>query len=148
MSESQVLSVEVVKEMMAAQAKQNAESLAEVIKAIKAPTMLEQKTLDREAREELAKNEGRKRTAQEVLQTIAGKKQAQLICNHKHKDGTTHLVHVQEPVGPGYLICQKRQCIIRPGKPMQNRRGDTAIYDTALFNQLFQTTNSKGDILD
>jgi len=148
MSENQTLSMEAVKEMMAEQAKQNAAALAEVIKAIKAPTVLEQKELDKQEREALAANENRKKQAQQVLATMAMKKQGQAVCNHKHPDGNTHLVHVQEPTGPGYLICQKRQCIIRPGKPSDHRRGDTAIYDTALFNQLFQTLPNKGDIMD
>ena len=147
MSESQVVSMEVVKQLLSEQAKQNAENLEKVIRTIKEPTVLEQKTLDKQASELLAANEARRKTAGEVKQMIANKKWAQSVCSHQHADAAhgTHLVFVQEAKGPGYLICQKNQCIIRPGVAPKDYQG-TDIYNTALFNQLFQTLPGRGDI--
>lgn len=38
---------------------------------------------------------------------------------------------------PGYILCQKCQAIVRPGNPPKGYKGNH-IYNTVLFNQLFQ----------
>ena len=147
MSDSQTVSLDVVKQLLAEQQKQNSENLAAVIKAIKEPTALEQKALDKQAQELLSKNESRKRLAGEVITQIENKKYLQSVCSHQHGDAArgTHLVYVKEQRGPGYLICQKNQCKIRPGNPPEGYKG-TDIYNTAEFNRLFQTIPNQGEI--
>jgi hypothetical protein len=147
MSESQTVPMEVLQQILAEQAKQNAANLEAVIRTIKEPTVLEQKTLDKQAAEAKAANEARQKTAKEVLQGIQNKRWLQSVCSHAHNDAAhgTHLVFVQEKTGPGYLICQKNQCVIRPGLAPKGYQG-TAQYNTALFNQLFQTLPGRGEI--
>ena len=139
MSEEKSISLSDLKQILADQARQNAEQLATVIQELKKPTVLEQQQLDREKAELLAKNEERKANAQGQKQILAEKRAIQRICSHKHaRTGDSHCVFIHERSGPGYLLCQKNQCIIRPGvQPKENYNG-TDIYDTALFNRILQ----------
>lgn len=85
--------------------------------------------------------------AASVVAEIKNKKNMQMICAHEHskrEGGGTHCVWVREedPRSPGYILCQKCQGQVRPGEydpeglPFQ--RNSRAIYDTELFNRLFQ----------
>jgi hypothetical protein len=62
-------------------------------------------------------------------------------CSHKRRDGTCRAVFV--PNG-NYLLCQKCQGIVRPalvkGEPESHILG--TMYDTRLFNELFQMTTN------
>ncbi len=126
-----------LREILAAQARENAAALKTVIEEIKKPTALEQKKLDAEAKQLLDQNEERKSNSGAILQQIENKRQMQRICTHKHRIGSSHCVYVMEQRGPGYILCQKNQCIIRAGNPPVNYKGND-IYSTELFNRLFQ----------
>jgi hypothetical protein len=115
------------------------ELLAGVVKAVKEPTALEQKKMDAEAKTVAQAQEDRKKLSQSVLEDIANKRFIQSVCSHEHKNGDSHCVYIQESKGPGYILCQKNQCKIRPGTAPTDGTADAgAIYDTALFNKLFQ----------
>jgi hypothetical protein len=82
-----------------------------------------------------------------VIAAMENKRAVQTICSHEHKrkeGGGTHAVWVrdEDPRSPGYIYCQKCEAQIRPGQfnpdglPCEMSR--RAIYDTQLFNRLFQ----------
>ncbi len=106
---------------------------------------LEEKRAEREAQRAQIEQDQKMRadTARQQMDIIANKRAAQKICTHKHrKSGDTHCVFISDELG-GYILCQKCQAIIRPGEePKRNSIG--AIYDTALFNQLFQDCSDNG----
>lgn len=114
-----------------------ATAVSEAVKAVKAPSELEQRKLDEQSRQIKQDQENRAKTAKDALQEIENKKSVQRSCTHQHKNGDTHCVYVKESRGIGYLICQKNQCKIRAGVAPQGYKGND-IYDTQLFNQLFQ----------
>lgn len=139
MSEEKSLSIDIVQQMMKEQARQNAEMLKEVIQELKKPTVLEQKEIDAEIQRIKFANEERKANSAGILQQMHDKQISQTICSHKHRDGNSHCVFIYEKApSPGYILCQKNQCKIRPGEPPREGPDSSAIYDTALFNQLFQ----------
>lgn len=121
------------------------EIITAAVAAAKAPNAVEQRKLDAEQKQIEQDQENRKKTSGQVLQGIENNKWVKRTCSHEHKNGDTHCVYVQERVGPGYLLCQKNQCIIRPGTPSPNYKG-SVIYDTELFNKIFQKTPGSGDI--
>lgn len=82
-----------------------------------------------------------------VIAAMQNKRAVQTICSHEHKrkeGGGTHAVWIrdEDPRSPGYIYCQKCEAQIRPGQfnpdglPCEMSR--RAIYDTNLFNRLFQ----------
>lgn len=82
-----------------------------------------------------------------VIAQINNKRAVQEICSHEHKrkeGGGTHAVWIrdEDPRSPGYIYCQKCEAQIRPGhfndEGMPHERSRRAIYDTPLFNRLFQ----------
>lgn len=85
----------------------------------------------------------RAETARQQIAIAGNKRSMQKICTHKHrKSGDTHAVFITDDLG-GYILCQKCQAVIRPGvEPENNKAG--VIYDSALFNQLFQDCASNG----
>ena len=136
--EAKSLSIELVKQMLAEQARQNSENLKEVIQELKKPTVLEQKALDAELQRIKDANEERLSNSAGIKQQMADKAMNQQICSHRHRDGHSHGVFVMEKNGPGYILCQKNQCKIRPGTRPEKNADFSAIYDTALFNRVFQ----------
>jgi hypothetical protein len=113
------------------------EMLTSAIAAAKAPNSVEQKKLDAEEQKIKQAQDDRIRLSQTL---IADKEQQRLIqrtCSHEHSRGDSHCVYVMEKGTPGYFLCQKNQCIIRPGLEPANYKGN-AIFDNALFNKLFQ----------
>ncbi len=111
------------------------------VTAGKAPNVLEQKKIDEEQKRTEAAQSTRKALSGQVLQDLENRRNIQRICSHEHANGDTHCVYVQEQKGPGYFICQKNQCIIRPGTIPAGYKGND-LYDTALFNKLFQKVRS------
>lgn len=126
-----------LKEILAQQSKQQAEQLKTVIAELKKPTEIEQKKLDEEAKAILQRNEERKENAAGMLQKIENAKWVHKTCTHKHRDGHSHCVLIHEKNTPGYILCQKEQCKIRPGVAPKDYK-ETDIYDTELFNRLLQ----------
>src|ERR1017187_3849831 len=119
------LEIDDVKKLLADQQRQNAEMLKTVIQELKKPTVLEQQALDRQAKEIIDQNDERKANAGAMLQKDKDKKFTQATCSHKHRDGNTHCVFVMEKApSPGYILCQKNQCIIRPGTKPEGYGGD------------------------
>jgi len=87
----------------------------------------------RELAEIQQSQEIRQETAQNVLAQIESKKFEQQSCTHRHATGESHCVFI---VDGNYVLCQKCQGKIRPE---DGKKADkTAIYDTVLFNRLFQ----------
>ena len=75
----------------------------------------------------------RAETASNVLAKIEAKKFEQKTCTHAHSTGESHGVYI---VDGNYILCQKCQGKIRPEDGVSKDK--SAIYDTALFNRLFQ----------
>jgi len=141
MSEETV-SLSALKAILAEQARINAENTQKLIAELRKPTVMEQKELDREAKELESRNQERKDNAAGILQQMEYKKANQRACSHLHRDGNSHCVYIMEkPPSPGYILCQKHQCKIRPGVEPENYKG-TDIYDTVMFNRMFQTLPS------
>jgi hypothetical protein len=141
------ISMNDLKAILAEQSRQNAEQLKEIIEAIRKPTVIEQEQLDKLAEKIRSDNENRKSLAGAVKGQIEGKQRLQHWCSHEHPNGNTHCVYIQEPRGNGYLLCQKNQCIIRPGIKPENYKGND-LFDTVLFNKIFQQMQSMmGDII-
>jgi hypothetical protein len=89
----------------------------------------------------------REANAAGVIASIKNKRAVQLICSHEHKKkegGGTHAVWIkdEDPRSNGYIYCQKCQAQVRPGEfdptGLPHQRDRRAIYDTELFNRLFQ----------
>jgi hypothetical protein len=121
--------------------------LARVIAAVKAPTAAEQVKLEQDAARVAIDQANRLKVSGEVKQTRENKRLTQQMCSHEHSNGQTHCVWVQEPKGPGYLLCQLNQCIIRPGVASPNYKG-SVIYSNELYNKIFQKLQtSMGDII-
>jgi hypothetical protein len=112
------------------------------VAAAKAPNVIEQAKLDEQRAEMVQKQQYRQATAQSVRDDIENKKLIQQVCSHEHPNGASRSVYVTERTGPGYMICLKNQCKIRP-EPKPAKNADSgAIYDTTMFNRLFQKANS------
>lgn len=122
-----------------------ATAVESAVKAAKQPTVLEQKKLDEEEQARQVAQDQRKRLAASVKESSEQKKAFQRICTHEHRNGDTHMVFVQEQQGPGYLLCQKNQCIVRPGEAPKDYKGYD-IYDTELFNRCFQKIATGAEI--
>lgn len=133
----QTISTSDLKEILAEQARQYAEQTKEIITALKQPSVVEQQKLDAEKKEIELRNQERKDNSAAMLQKIENDRMTKLSCTHQHQDGNSHCVLVTEKRGPGYILCQKNQCIIRPGPKPEGYVG-TDIYDTALFNRQLQ----------
>src|ERR1022692_1348777 len=112
MPESFTLTKDDLKEIL----RSNQEALVEVIREMKKPNEIEQAEIDTQKRDTAARQLERKTNASSVKEEIVNRRAIKRICSHEHSNGNTHCVWVQERSGPGYLLCQKNQCIIRPGK--------------------------------
>lgn len=123
--------------------KANSDTLIEVIRELKKPNEIEQARIDAEQRDIEAKQRERLDNAESVKAEIVNRRQMKRICSHEHPNGDTHCVWVQEKTGAGYLLCQKNQCKIRPGAAPAGFQGDD-IFDSAMFNRIFQKLNTSG----
>lgn len=84
-------------------------------------------------------NEMRLQQRDLVLQEQANRKATQLACSHMRRDNTCSGVYVENG---NYVICQQCQAIIRPGVAPTKDDDGRSIYDTQLFNRMFQLSNS------
>lgn len=87
----------------------------------------------------------RKQTAQQKLDEINAKKFNQKVCQHEGGKPThPHTVYVQDDWG-GYILCQLCGIVVRP----ENSAAKTtnAVYDTALFNRLFQKSGGANGVI-
>lgn len=93
------------------------------------------------------RQQARASNAAGVIAQMENKRTVQRICSHEHKrkeGGGTHGVWIrdEDPRSPGYIYCQKCEANIRPGNYDANglpfQRDRRAIYDTELFNRMFQ----------
>lgn len=139
MADEKTISIDVVRQMMAEQARQNAEMLKEVIQELKKPTILEQKELDKEVEKIRAANEERKANAAGILMKMQQDRFEKETCSHEHRNGVSHGVFIQEKApSPGYILCQACQGNIRPGSKPAENADPRGVYSTALFNEMFQ----------
>lgn len=121
--------------------------IVETIAAAKAPNAVEQAALDKQKLETKQAQEARVRQSAEVIAELEAKKWTKLNCSHEHPDGKSHGVYVQERNSPGYILCQSCQAVIRPEPQPKDYKG-SAIYNTAMFNKVFQKLQSlTGDII-
>lgn len=120
-----------------------ATSVAAAIEATNKPKPPTERELAQVAQDQA----NREANAAGVIAAIKNKRAVQLICSHEHKKkegGGTHAVWVkdEDPRSHGYIYCQKCQAQVRPGeydaKGLPHQRDRRAIYDTELFNRLFQ----------
>lgn len=119
----------------------------EVIKTLAAemrkPTEVEQKQIDADEQAKKFAQQERKENAEAVRRQTELDRRMKLSCTHAHADGHTHLAQVIESGtlagGAGYLHCQLCNGRIRPENPQIEKLDPQAIYDTALFNRLYQT---------
>ena len=98
----------------------------------------------------------RQQTADQIVEIIHNRRNAQINCAHEHskrEGGGTHCVYVREenPASPGYIFCQLCQGRFRPGNFAGEDRTQPAflrdrgaIYDTNRFNRLFQECAAGG----
>jgi hypothetical protein len=117
-----------------------AAAVSEAVKAAKQPSVMEQMKLDEAAKELAVRQQDRKESAAQMVQMAKNKQQSQRICSHTHARGQTHCVFIQDG---NYILCQLCQAIVRPDSPPSGYKGGD-IFDTNLFNKLFQNLNSLG----
>lgn len=103
--------------------------LKTVIAEARKPVLTEE-----EVRKRKADQEARERNSAMVREGLEQKKNAQRLCSHMRRDGTTRAVYI---LNGNYLLCQACQATIRPGEAPAGYAG-MDIYDTNLFNRLFQ----------
>lgn len=125
--------------IMAEQARQSDERLEKIVAELKKPSIMEQKQLDAEAAKLKAQQEERKDNSEAFRMKKVQERWDHEHCSHAHPNGTTHCIWIQERVGPGYILCQKNQCKIRPEPKPSKGADEDAIYDTMQFNRLFQS---------
>lgn len=87
----------------------------------------------------------RKETSENYKQQKANEKNFQEnICTHEHTKaagGGTHAVHVRDndhPGDAGFILCQNCQGRVRPISDKWKKLDPGAIFNTVLFNKLFQ----------
>jgi hypothetical protein len=87
----------------------------------------------------------RESTAKDILKKKANDRWFQEHgCSHEHSKqagGGTHCVHVRDNDyldSAGYIMCQLCQGRVRPEDPKWVKLDPEAIFNTALFNKLFQ----------
>jgi hypothetical protein len=122
-----------------------AEIVSAAIAAAKAPNVIEQQKLDAQAAVIKQQQEYRKTIGASVREDMENRRQIQQICSHEHPNGASRSVYVMEKTGAGYMLCLKNQCKVRP-EPKPAKPDFGCVYDTALFNRLFQKSQNAGEI--
>ena len=106
-------------------------ALSEIIRAATQP----RETFS-EQQQRLEMEKSRHALALSSEQERKNREKHKLTCPHRRSNGTTTCVYVD---GSHYLICQRCQCRIRPES---DKHLPAEVYDTALFNQLWGSTQS------
>jgi hypothetical protein len=118
------------------------EILTEVIAEVKKPNEVEQQKIDQQMRQIEQDQKTRLETRDQKLDAIAAKRQFQKTCLHEGgRPIHPHTVFVQDDWG-GYILCQVCQIVVRPAD--SKAKTTECVYDTELFNRLFQKTSSSG----
>jgi hypothetical protein len=120
------------------------------IAAAKAPNAIEQAEMDRAKAKADQDNQTRLETSEQVKQEMANAAFRKKTCLHEGgKPKHPHTVFVSDEIG-GYVLCQACRAVIRPEnqlvhfpKGFAEKRQDV-IFDTALFNKVFQATDASG----
>lgn len=115
-------------------AKQLQDLIAATVAAVVAESKKPAPLTEQQLAEVHQANEMRLQQRDLVLQEQANKKASQNACSHMRRDNTCCAVYVQNG---NYLICQACQALVRPEVPVE-QRDQQSIYDTQLFNRLFQ----------
>jgi len=124
--------------------------IAAAIAAAKAPNELEQQTLDRQKAKVIADNQTRLESSAQVKLNMANDAARKRMCAHSGgKPVHSHCVFVSDDIG-GFVLCMVCRSVIRPEnqiaqfpKDFQKNRSDV-IFDTPLFNKVFQATDASG----
>lgn len=114
-----------------------AELIAAAVTAAKTPNVVEQRKLDQEQKQIEEDQAQRLAVSAGVLEEMKQKRWTHLNHSHEQKNGQSKCAYVHDKMG-GYVICLGCQAKIRPDMPKEQRMDHDAIYDTPLFNKLFQ----------
>jgi hypothetical protein len=114
-----------------------ADLITAAVTAAKAPNTVEQKKLDQEQKQIEEDQKQRLAVSASVIEEMKQKRWTHLNHSHEHKNGASKCTFVQDKLG-GFIICLGCQAKIRPDMPAAQRLDHDAIYDTAMFNKLFQ----------
>lgn len=126
--------------LMSEMTKQSDERLERIVAELKKPSVMEQKKLDAEAKELEQRQQERRDNSEAFKMKRAQDKWVREHCTHQHADGKTHCVWIAEKNNPnGYILCQANHCKIRPEPRPEKFADEDAVYDTNLFNRLFQS---------
>ena len=137
MAEEKSFTAKELAEILAEQDRRSQENLAKIIKELRKPTELEQKEIDEAEKTKQEDLKTRLEISAGIKQKMKNEEAYRSICAHKHNNGFSQCVHVKETEGPGYILCQECQIRVRPST--SNKTLDpTAVYDSALFNRLYQ----------
>jgi hypothetical protein len=112
MSDAKVaITVDALKEILAAQSNANKESLLAVLEEARRPVVTEEQE---KAQEFLAQS--RARTAESIKEQEAREKAFQKACSHRHKNNSPRVVHIKNAPNCGgeWMLCQKCRDQIRP----------------------------------
>jgi hypothetical protein len=120
------------------------------VKAAKAPNEIEQAQIDREKQKIAEANQSRLESAAQIRISNANDNFQKRACAHEGgRPKHPHTVFVSDDLG-GYVLCQKCRAVIRPETQLphfpagfREKRPDV-IFDTALFNHVFQLTDASG----
>jgi hypothetical protein len=134
---------------------QNQKGTMELVKATIDEMKKPAAPTDKELAIEAQKQTERRNNADNVIKQMEAKRQMQERCTHEHSKktgGHSHCVLVKEQDPnvrdlTGYILCQYCNARIRPDYEHLKKLDQTAIFDTNLFNRLFQDVNESGDIL-
>jgi hypothetical protein len=135
---SQVVTLDVLQAMLAAQAKENREALAFVVQELRKPTEpteAEKATIAQDI-------QMRKDRGQTELNRIANKKAEQANCLHMRRDGSSTCVHIfGSNTLNDYMICQQCQGMIHrepaPTGPVAKEFENGHIFNTRLYQEHF-----------
>lgn len=123
------------------------EQLKDLVSAAVTAAVAEAKKPAPPTEQEISKHQMEQQQRLEMSQSVKDKKanerQMQLACTHEHPKrdgGHTHCVYIREddPRSAGYVLCQECQGRFRPESADARKLDPNAIFDTSIFNRLFQ----------
>jgi hypothetical protein len=112
MSDAKVaITVDALKEILAAQSTANQEALLAVLQEARKPVVTEEQ---QKTQEFLVQS--RARTADQIKEKEARDAAMRKACPHRHKNGSPRVVHVKNHPNCGgeWMLCQKCRDVIRP----------------------------------